>query len=135
MSFRDKVAQQIQEKTGNQADNIATEPELDNIEAFVSSTFFGVDNLRNSPSCLDLRLANGTFKALPYSYIIEINYDPSDGIEITTTTKKICITGRNLKLLYNYLVSYRIRYIQANIGNDLTEEKLLFVKDIVIEES
>ena len=135
MSFRDKVAQNIQERNDKASAVDVKEQEPDNIEAFVSSTFFGVDNLRNSPSCLDLRLVNGTFKALPYSYIIEMNYDPSDGIEIITTTKKICITGRNLKLLYNYLVSYRIRYIQANIGNDLTEEKHLFVKDITIEES
>lgn len=135
MSFRDKVAQQIQEKTANQPEISNVDQESDKIEAFVSSAFFGVDNLRNSPSCLDLRLVNGTFKALPYSYIIEINYDPSDGIEIITTTKRISITGRNLKVLYNYLVSYRIRYIQANFGNDLTEEKLLFVKDIKIEET
>jgi hypothetical protein len=135
MSFRDKVAQQIQERTANQADNNIAEQEPDNIEAFVSSTFFGVDNLRNSPSCLDFRLANGTFKALPYSYIIEINYDPSEGIEIMTIARKINITGRNLKVLYNYLVSYRVRYIQANIGHDLTEERLLFVKDIAIEET
>jgi len=134
MSFRDKVAQQIQEKNAFQADPDNIEQTVNNVEAFESSPFFGADNLRNSPSCLDLRLADGTFKALPYSYFIEVNYNPSEGIEIITTTRKIYLTGRNLKLLYNYLVAYRVRFIQANIGNDLTEEKALFVKCIKIEE-
>jgi hypothetical protein len=43
--------------------------------------------------------------------------------------------GRNLKMLYNYLAAFRVRYIQVNMGNDLTEESELFVNDITIEEA
>ncbi|RYE52672.1 MAG: hypothetical protein EOP48_15975 [Sphingobacteriales bacterium] len=110
------------------------ESAFNQVEPFVSSPYFGVDNLRNAPACLDLRLPDGNRKALPYSYIVEINYSLSDGIEIISTTKKVMITGRNLKNLYNYIIAYRVKHIQANIGNDLTEENVLFVKDITIEE-
>lgn len=90
--------------------------------------FFGVENIRNHPTCVDLRLADGTFRAIPYSYINEIIYNPAEGIEIFTPTKKVIVTGRNLKLLYNYLSAYRVKYIASNIGNDLSEEKKIICK-------
>lgn len=135
MSFRDKIAQRIQEQ-----DNETLLPQSEdmgsyNIEPFIASEYFGVDNLRNAPACVDLRLSDGNCKAIPYSYIVEINFSLSDGIEIISTTKKITITGRNLKALYNYLIAYRVKHIQANIGNDLGQEKILFVKGIEIEET
>ena len=106
----------------------ANEPQDD-----LRSEYFGTDNARNLPACLDLRLPNGSRKALPYSYFTEINFDSETGIEIFTNTKKINITGRNLTKLFDYLVTYRVRYIQANIGND-TQEEGLFVEEILVED-
>jgi len=131
MNFQEKIKQRAKEKEANPD---LQDDENSEIETFERSEFFGVDNVRNYPSCLDLRLADGNSKALPYSYISEINFDASEGIEILSTTKKIRINGRNLKLLYNFLVAFRVKYIQSNIGNDLTDEKALFVKEIIIEE-
>jgi hypothetical protein len=130
MSFQEKIRQRVLEKNTNENDL----PESDGrVEPFARSEFFGVENISNSTACLDLRLSDGNFKAFPYSYIQEINFNVSDGIEILSATKKILIIGRNLKLLYNYLTAFRVKYVQANVGNDLTEETSLFVKQIVIE--
>lgn len=133
MNFQDRITQRLQERkeaiNQQQTDNSET-----SVEQFEHSPYFGIEQLRNHPSCIDLRLTNGKFKALPYAYILEIDYDPSDGIEITATGKKVIVTGRNLKLLYHYLTAFRVRYIQANVGNDLEEEKALFVKNIKIDE-
>lgn len=60
---------------------------------------------------------------------MEINYKPSE-IELIYTVKKLLITGRNLKQLDLFIVAFRVRFIEANIGNDLTDENLLFVKNI-----
>ena len=95
--------------------------------------FFATSNIGSLPACLDLRLANGKRKALPYSFFTEINFDDDMGIEIFTNSKKITITGRNLARLFDYLVTYRVRYVRANIGNDRKEEGL-FVKEILIEQ-
>jgi len=104
-------------------------------EEAVNSDFFGADNLRNLPACLDFRLSEGKRKGLPYSYIMEVIYNGSDGIEIIATTKKIRITGRNLSLLFDYLVAFRVRYIKMHTGTDVIEDGALFVGEIVIEES
>src|ERR1700722_20103391 len=100
MSFKDKVAQKIQEKyaspnveDGENSLEYGTATEISKYSAF-----FGVENIRNTPACLDLRLPDGKSKALPYSYIVEINFEASEGIEIVTATKKILITGRNLQM-------------------------------------
>lgn len=95
--------------------------------------FFATSNIGSLPACLDLRLANGKRKALPYSFFTEINFDDDRGIEIFTNSKKIIITGRHLARLFDYLVTYRVRYVRANIGNDRKEEGL-FVKEILIEQ-
>ena len=131
MSFRDKLAQKIQERNVDSIDTEYTE-QSETIDVFEKSPFFGVENIRNSTYCLDLRLKNGIYKALPYTYIVEINYDPSEGIHILTSTRKVNITGRNLVSLYNYLTAYRVKYIQANIGTDLTDQRALYVKEITI---
>jgi hypothetical protein len=127
VNFRERIEQ----RRGNQF-NI--EPANDNQqEESFESDFFSIENLRNHLACIDLRLADGSRKAIPYIYVLEINFDASEGIEILTTTKSIKITGRDLGKLYDYLVVFRVKYIQANIGTDANEEGL-FVKEIVIQE-
>jgi hypothetical protein len=100
----------------------------------VDTAYFGIEPNQKFPTTLDLRFSNGNCKAIPYTYISEIDFIPSEGIEITALGRKFRITGRNLKKLYDFILKYRVRFIQANIGEDLTEEKELFVSDITIEE-
>ena len=130
--------QRLRDKEKERQDNIeANENDIAQLqEEPVTSDFFGTDNLRNLPACLDFRLSEGKRKALPYSYIMEVIYDGTDGIEIIATTKRIKITGRNLEQLYDYLVAFRVRYIKMHTGTDACEDnKALFVGEILIEES
>jgi hypothetical protein len=93
--------------------------------------YFATDKSK-SPACIEFRLPDGKRKALPYSYITEINYDADMGIEIFTNDKCVAIAGRNLMQLFDYLVAYRVRYVQTHQGNDFNEDGL-FVKAIIIE--
>lgn len=131
MNFRERI-----EKRRETLDNtsVSTEPANNNeLEQSFDLNYFGVENLRNSPACVDLRLSNGNRKAIPYTYIMELSFDSTNGIEITTSTKRINITGRDLSRLYEYLTAYRVKYIQSHLGTDANQEGL-FVKDIKIEE-
>ena len=101
-------------------------------EESVIHQFFGIEPQRKIPATIDLRLADNTFRAVPYSYIMDIEFDPVVGIDIFTSTKYIKITGRNLRLLYDYLAQFRVRYIQANIGADLAENDEPFVATIAV---
>jgi len=125
MDFRQRLEQS---RPGLTKSELQDEPEDD-----FRSEYYAIDNIRSHPACLDFRMKEGSRRALPYSYFMEINFDNETGIEIFTATKKIKIVGRNLSKLFDYLVTYRVRYIQANIGNDQKEEGL-FVKEILIEE-
>ena len=131
MSFREKYQERNRQRLAEFAanDNYETERKLP------VSDFFGAARVQKMPTCLDLRMADGSFKAVPYSLFSEISFNPSVGIEISLATdKKILITGRNLLQLYEYLVMFRIRFIQANIGNDTTNENALFVEGIELVE-
>lgn len=123
MDFR----QRLEQSRSKPANSEAEQP-----EELLSHTYFAADRA-GSPLCLDLRLRNGSRKAIPYSYLSEMSYDAEKGIEILTSTKRITITGRNLSTLYDYLITYRLRFVQANIGND-TQEDGPFVDEIRVEE-
>ena len=125
MDFRQRLEQSRPGLTKNE---LSDEPEDD-----FRSEYYAIDNIRSHPACLDFRMKDGSRRALPYSYFTEMNFDNETGIEILTNSKKIIVTGRNLTKLFDYLVTYRVRYIKANIGNDQKEEGL-FVKEIKIEE-
>ena len=125
MDFKTRLEQDKERPAGKE---LSTEPE-DNF----TCKYFAKSNTGSFPACIDLRLPDGKRKALPYSFFTEINFDNETGIEIITSSKKITITGRNLATLFDYLVSYRVKFVRANIGNDQKEEGL-FVKDILIEE-
>lgn len=127
MNFRERI-ERNRPSQDNGAVNI--EPVAEKPE---STNFYGLDNVNGQPACLELRLGDGCRKALPYSYIMEINFDATEGIEIITAAKRIKITGRKLDRLYEYLVAYRVKYIQENIGTDAGENGL-FVTRIEIGE-
>jgi hypothetical protein len=131
MNFRERIEKR-RESLDNINDNIEPANNNEQEQSF-DLNYFGVENLRNSPACVDLRLADGNRKAIPYTYIMEINFDATNGIEIRTATKKVTITGRDLSRLYEYLTAYRVKYIQAHIGTDSNEEGL-FVKEVRIDE-
>jgi len=128
MNYRDRI-EQSRERVGNNTESILA-AELD--EGYACE-YFATDNIKSLPACLDLRLPNGNRKGVPYSLIAEINFDLESGIEITTNTKNIKITGRDLFKLYDFLVAYRVRYIQAKVGSDLEDDGLM-VNEINIEE-
>lgn len=125
MDFRTRLEQGRERRVEGEA---TAEPE----ENFACE-YFATDRVKTYPPCLELRFSQGARKALPYSYVTEMGFDNEAGIEICTNSKKITITGRNLYKLFDCLISYRVRYIQAHIGND-TNEDGLFVKSIFIEE-
>jgi hypothetical protein len=59
-----------------------------------------------------------------------------DGIEIIATSKRIKITGRNLGLLFDYLLAFRVRYIKMHSGSDFgVDDGGVFVGEIVVDES
>lgn len=136
MSYQDKILKQMQQKDSIDFSLEQQEKELpvDELELFTPSPFYHVDNLRSVPAALELRLRNGESEAIPYSDIRKLKYRPSEGIEVICVSDRVKITGRNLRQLYLFLAAFRIRYIEANIGHDLTEENVPFVKEIFIEE-
>jgi len=124
MDFRQRLEQSKMQLVGGFA---TSEPDEQ-----VTSTHFAIER-NKTPVCLELRLPDGSRKAVPYSYFTEISFDADRGIEILTTQKRIEISGRKLAQLFEYLVSYRVRYVASHSGYDSGEDEL-FVKEILIEE-
>lgn len=122
MDFR----QRLEQSRITRDNELAREP-----EESLATDYFAVSS-GASHACLDLRLADGKRIGLPYAYINSIAFDPELGITLTTTREQVTITGRNLSRLFDHLLCYRVRFIQANLGGD-SQEDGVFVESISVE--
>ncbi len=125
MDFRQRLEQNRAKSTDQDSTSDAEES--------IAFDYYAIDNIKSLPACLDFRLPQGKHKALPYAYFTEISFDNEVGIEILTNSKKVTIIGRDLLKLYDYLLNYRVRFIQTHVGGD-PQETGLFVKEIRIED-
>lgn len=72
---------------------------------------------------LDLHLANGDRVALPYSLLMKIEFDPSEGITLRFSTDDVTIKGRRLEPLYKALMQQRVSGIgEASNGHPAANE-------------
>jgi len=61
---------------------------------------------------LDLRMRNGDWNGLGYSYIGAIKYDRTTGLVVSHTTHRITLQGRNLEELYAALLQQTVVTIE-----------------------
>jgi hypothetical protein len=57
---------------------------------------------------VEFRFLNGNRKARAYSYLVGIDFNPSEGIIVDFSGETVAISGRNLLPLFDGLVSQRI---------------------------
>lgn len=127
MTYRERIEQEFAKRNELVANNNDSDQEC------YDTDYFGIDNIKSFPACLDLRLSDSSRVAIPYGFIQEVLYNPAEGIEITTDKKSIKVIGRDLEKLFDYLTAFRVRYIRANVGTDAAESGL-FVETIDIGE-
>ncbi len=61
---------------------------------------------------LELRYKTGNAKALAYSYLVAIDFDPSEGIVLDFSGHEVRISGRNLRPLFSGLAAQRVAVVQ-----------------------
>jgi hypothetical protein len=67
---------------------------------------------RQQKVMLELRFKTGNAKALAYSYLVGIDFDPSEGIMLDFSGYEVRISGQNLRPLFSGLVAQRVAAIQ-----------------------
>ena len=91
---------------------------------------------RRPPAMLVFKTKTGEQRALMYSYLVEINFNPSEGIELRFVSHKVLIGGRNLSPIFDRLVQHRVAWIQeinestTNRAEDATIVGLLRIEGI-----
>jgi len=61
---------------------------------------------------VEFRLLGGNAKALAYSYLVALDIDPSDAIRMDFSGYTVTISGRNLRSLFEGLVSQRVAVVR-----------------------
>jgi hypothetical protein len=112
---------------------LLAEPDEEQVED--APAFGQLRGLRAQAVMLELRLKTGDLKAIGYSYLVGVDYNPGVGIVIDFTGHKVNVTGRNLLPIFNALVRHRVTYIREfDASADLAEESATVVLGIAVEE-
>ncbi len=85
-----------------------------------------------APAMLDFRGSNGTSFALPYQQLHAIAFDPVAGIRMEFQEHKIVVRGRNLRPVYDHLLSHRVTFLQEQ-DFDAAPESATFIDSINVE--
>lgn len=133
MSFSNRIAQRLQEKDVEQLVTEQPQAISDDADIVETTDFYGAVRIGNGLMNIELYLADGNRAAVPCSFMTRFRFNRSE-ITFRADGEKYTISGRNLEPLWIRLINQRLKYVKANIGNDLSAEKDLFVKDIVISE-
>ncbi len=77
------------------------------------------------------RLKNGNFRALGYSYLIGLDFNPSKQLVMEFTSVTVTITGRNLTPLFKALAAHKVVWIsEVDAVSEPTEDAATVVNAI-----
>jgi len=80
---------------------------------------------------LDLRGHDGTSFALPYARLSTVAFNPVDGITLEFGVHRVHIRGRNLRPLFNRLLTHQVTFVQEG-DLDVRSEWATFVNSITV---
>ena len=99
------------------------------------SPFFTVEKQQGVTAImLDFEFENGNRLALPYSGMLRMDYDPSEGILLEWANEHIRISGYNLAELYRLLVRHRVLSVRESRDDfGIQQNEKLLIRQIVRE--
>jgi hypothetical protein len=97
--------------------------------------YFGFDAQANGRALMfELRTRDGRSSALPYSYMTRADFDPEKGIEIAVSNVVVLVKGRDLGIIYSYLLQNRLTWMREDAsGTDIGEDGV-FVESLEVKE-
>jgi len=67
---------------------------------------------RQQKVMVEFRFKDGNARALAYSYLVSLAFDPSNGIGMDFSGYEVQVAGRNLERLFTGLVSQRVAVVR-----------------------
>lgn len=97
--------------------------------------YFGFDRQENGRALMfELRTRDGRRSALPYSYLTRADFDPEKGIEIYVSSVVILVHGRDLEVVYSYLLQNRLTWIREDSAGTDIGDAGVFVERLEVKE-
>jgi len=97
--------------------------------------YFGFDRQENGRALMfELRTRDGRRSALPYSYLTRADFDPEKGIEIYVSSVVILVHGRDLEVVYSYLLQNRLTWIREDSAGTDTGDDGVFVERLEVKD-
>ena len=81
---------------------------------------------------LDIVLRSGNHVALSYAYMTKVEFDPSSSIVIHVMEDRVTVTGRNLRSVYQALITHRLRLIRESAEDFTGGDIEVFIERIEI---
>ena len=112
-----RILEKYTSRSAADADGTIAQDEIGGVDDV--GCFGWVRGIRDRAICVELRQENGNIVAIPYHGIERFEFDPSEGISLTVSGKKIRLRGRNLNAevqstirLFEGLARHRVPWIR-----------------------
>jgi hypothetical protein len=69
---------------------------------------------RRQKAMVEFRFLGGNAKALAYSYLIGIDFDPSVGVVLDFSQYRVTLRGRNLRPVFENLAAHRVAFVRES---------------------
>jgi hypothetical protein len=130
------AAQLRQEAAAPAADDAGEGAELEREADYPAYSILSADRQRKV--MVEFRRKNGNAKALAYSYLVALDFDPSEGIAMDFSGYTVKIAGRNLRPLFEGVVAQRVAVVremdelqaEANLPQDATVVTKIEIKPV-----
>jgi hypothetical protein len=104
-------------------------------EESVREAFSGSRPNSEDDCMLDVRLSDGSRRALAYGTLFRVDYNPADQLKLAFAADTVVIEGRRLLPLYDLLRRHRARFVQEGTAAEdgLKPEEAAHIDTIYFE--
>jgi hypothetical protein len=97
---------------------------------------FGARRYKGQEVMVEFRLKDGKRRLLAYTYLVDVQFCPVEGITMIFAGYRVKIEGRNLISIFNRLKRHEVNFIcEKDSFYDTGDKKEVFVSSVEIQEN
>lgn len=105
-------------------------------EEIIAYPAFGARRYKGQELMIEFRLKDGTYRALAYTYLVEVSFCPKEGIVMLFVGHQVRIEGRNLLPVFKRLLRHEVNFVcEKDDFYDTGDKKEVFIGLVDIQEN
>jgi hypothetical protein len=116
-------------------DDVIAQDNTGGDDEIIAYPAFGARRYKGQEVMVEFRLKNGKRRLLAYTYLVDVQFCPDEGITMIFAGYRVKIEGRNLISIFNRLKRHEVNFVcEKDDFYDTGDKKEVFVSLISVED-